>query len=143
MLADLPKSIPGVDVIEYLVIDDGSTDGTVKTAHQNNAHHVVSLGKNKGLAQAFSDGLDAALQEGATIIVNTDADNQYDGASIPNLIAPILDGYADMEVGARPVSEMDHFSDVISQSPGVSSISLLPFLHYYLFRHLQTPPPVQ
>ncbi len=112
VISDLPKSIPGIDSIEYLVIDDGSTDQTVQVAKNNGVHHVVSLGTNRGLAQAFSEGLDASLVAGATIIVNTDADNQYDGTCIPDLIGPILAGDADMVVGARPILEIEHFSPV-------------------------------
>ena len=110
VIDDLPRTLPGVDEIEFLVVDDGSTDDTVKVAHEHGVHHIVSLGKNRGLAQAFSDGLDTALQRGATIIVNTDADNQYDAKCIPDLIAPVLRGEADMVVGARPVSDIEHFS---------------------------------
>ena len=110
VIADLPTELPGVEEIEYLVIDDGSTDQTVEVARLHGVHHVISLGTNRGLAQAFSRGLDEALALGATIIVNTDADNQYDASCIPDLIAPVLRGEADMVVGARPVSEIEHFS---------------------------------
>ena len=82
-LADLPRSMPGVDTVEWLVIDDGSTDDTVEVAHAHGVHHVVRLTNNKGLAAAFQAGIDACLKLGADIVVNTDADNQYKGADIP------------------------------------------------------------
>ena len=109
-LADLPREIEGIDYIEYLIVDDGSTDDTIEVAKQNKVHHIVRLDKNRGLAQAFSAGLDACLKHQATIIVNTDADNQYDASCIGDLIKPILCGEADMVVGTRPVSQIDHFS---------------------------------
>jgi glycosyltransferase involved in cell wall biosynthesis len=111
-LADLPREVPGVDVVEWLVIDDGSTDRTVEVAREYGVDHIVRLTNNKGLAAAFQAGLDAALKLGADIVVNTDADNQYNAADIPKLIAPILAGDADMVVGARPIDEIAHFSPV-------------------------------
>ena len=111
-LADLPRSVPGVDRVEWLVIDDGSTDRTVEVARENGVDHIVRLTNNKGLAAAFQAGLDAALKLGADIVVNTDADNQYDSADIPKLIAPIVAGDADMVVGARPIDSIEHFSPV-------------------------------
>ncbi|MCB0968844.1 MAG: glycosyltransferase family 2 protein, partial [Ilumatobacter sp.] len=96
-LADLPREVPGVDVVEWLVIDDGSTDRTVEVARELGVDHVVSHRTNRGLAAAFLTGLEAALAAGADIVVNTDADNQYDGSCIADLIAPVLDG-ADMVV---------------------------------------------
>ncbi len=112
-IADLPRAIPGHDVdVELLVIDDGSTDRTVETARRNGVEHVVRLTNNKGLAAAFQAGLDASLKLGADLIVNTDADNQYRGADIPKLVAPILAGDADMVVGDRRVAEIEHFSGV-------------------------------
>jgi glycosyltransferase involved in cell wall biosynthesis len=99
-LADLPREVSGVDEVEWLVIDDGSTDRTVEVARDNGVDHVVRLTNNKGLAAAFQAGLDAALKLGADIVVNTDADNQYYAADIPKLIAPIVAGEADMVVGA-------------------------------------------
>jgi len=111
-LADLPRSVPGVDRVEWLVIDDGSTDRTVEVARENGVDHIVRLTNNKGLAAAFQAGLDAALKLGADIVVNTDADNQYDAADIPKLIAPIVAGEADMVVGARPIDSIEHFSPV-------------------------------
>src|SRR5881397_2678142 len=100
-LADLPREIPGVDEVEWLVIDDGSTDGTVEVARAHGVNHVVRLTNNKGLAAAFQAGLDACLKLGADVIVNTDADNQYFGGDIPKLVEPILQGRADMVVGDR------------------------------------------
>ena len=108
-VADLPTSIPGIDTIEVLVIDDGSTDRTVEVAREAGVHHVVRFTRNKGLARAFMAGLDASLQLGADIIVNTDADNQYCGAGIAALVKPILDQEADMVIGSRPIEEIAHF----------------------------------
>jgi len=109
-IADVPRSIDGVDEVELLVIDDGSTDRTVEVARAHGVEHVVRLTNNKGLAAAFQAGLDASLKLGADIVVNTDADNQYRGADIPRLLAPILAGEADMVVGDRQVSRVEHFS---------------------------------
>jgi glycosyltransferase involved in cell wall biosynthesis len=109
-IADLPRVIPGVEEVELLVIDDGSTDRTVEVAREQGVEHVVRLTNNKGLAAAFQAGLDASLKLGADLIVNTDADNQYRGEDIPKLLAPILSGEADMVVGDRRVSRIDHFS---------------------------------
>jgi glycosyltransferase involved in cell wall biosynthesis len=111
-LADLPRSIPGVDVIEVLVIDDGSSDRTVEVAREHGVQHVVSFPKNRGLARAFTAGIEACLRAGADIIVNTDADNQYVGADIEKLVQPILANEADMVVGARPIMEIEHFSPI-------------------------------
>ncbi len=109
-LADLPKKIDGIDVIEVLVIDDGSTDRTSEVARQNGVNHVVRLTKKKGLAQVFQVGLDAALKRGADIIVNTDADGQYKGEDIPRLVKPILEGRADIVVGNRDIENVKQFS---------------------------------
>lgn len=109
-LADLPKSIPGVDAIEVLVIDDGSRDGTADVARACGADHVVRLRRNKGLAAAFQTGIDACLKAGADFIVNTDADNQYAGAEIPKLLAPLLRGEADICIGDRNIAELRHMS---------------------------------
>ncbi len=109
-LADLPKSIPGVDVIETLVIDDGSTDRTVEVAREHGVNHIVRLTNRKGLAEAFMTGIDACLKLGADIIVNTDGDNQYQGKYIPDLIRPILEGRADVVIGDRQVEKISHFS---------------------------------
>jgi glycosyltransferase involved in cell wall biosynthesis len=111
-LADLPRRVPGVDSVEWLVIDDGSTDHTVDVARAHGVDHIVRLTNNKGLAAAFQAGLDAALKLGADIVVNTDADNQYNARDIPKLIAPILAGDADMVVGSRPIEQIEHFSPI-------------------------------
>jgi glycosyltransferase involved in cell wall biosynthesis len=111
-LADLPREIPGVDEVEWLIIDDGSTDRTIEVARAHGVDHVVKLTNNKGLAAAFQAGLDACLKLGADLIVNTDADNQYDGRDIPKLLQPILDGKADMVVGDRETHQIDHFSPI-------------------------------
>jgi glycosyltransferase involved in cell wall biosynthesis len=111
-LANLPRRVPGFESVEILVIDDGSRDGTVAVALRGGVDHVVRLPFNQGLAKAFMAGLEASLKAGADVIVNTDADNQYDARSIPNLVAPILDGRAQMVVGARPVTEIAEFSFV-------------------------------
>jgi glycosyltransferase involved in cell wall biosynthesis len=109
-LADLPRALDGFDTVEWLVIDDGSTDRTVEVAKAAGVHHIVRLTNNKGLASAFQAGLDAALKLGADVIVNTDADNQYQGADVATLVAPILAGQADMVVGDRQVMTIEHFS---------------------------------
>ena len=109
-LDDLPKELNGVDTIEYLIINDGSRDDTVKVAKEWGVHHVVSFKQNKGLAKGFMAGLDGCLRNGADIIVNTDADNQYNAEDIQKLIDPILNGQADMVIGARPIDDTEHFS---------------------------------
>ena len=109
-LKDLPRKIDGIDEIEVLVIDDGSTDRTVEAAKKAGVDEVLSLGSNKGLAKAFSAGINRALEMGADIIVNTDADNQYKADYIKDLIKPILDGRADIVIGSRPVEKIKHFS---------------------------------
>jgi glycosyltransferase involved in cell wall biosynthesis len=109
-LADLPREVAGFDVVEWLVIDDGSTDRTIEVARDNGVDHIVRLTNNKGLAAGFQAGLDACLKLGADVIVNTDADNQYDAGAIPSLVAPILAGTADMVVGDREVDSIEHFS---------------------------------
>ena len=111
-LKDIPREIPGVDKVEVLIIDDGSTDRTVEVAREHGADHIVRLTNNKGLAEAFMTGLNAALQLGADIIVNTDGDNQYRGEDIPKLIQPILDGRADIVIGDRQIDRIPHFSRV-------------------------------
>jgi len=109
-LADLPRRVEGFDAVEWLVIDDGSTDATVEVARAGGVDHIVRLTNNKGLAAAFSTGIDASLKLGADVIVNLDADNQYQAGDIPDLVAPILAGDADMVVGTRDVREIEHFS---------------------------------
>jgi glycosyltransferase involved in cell wall biosynthesis len=109
-LADLPREVPGVDEVEWLVIDDGSNDRTVEVARARGVDHIVRLTNNKGLAAAFQAGLDASLKLGADVIVNTDADNQYFGGDIPKLVAPILAGEADMVIGDRETDQIEHFS---------------------------------
>jgi len=109
-LGDLPREIEGIDVIETLVIDDGSTDKTLAVARNQNVDHILQLTNNKGLAKAFIYGIDHALKQGADIIVNTDADNQYDAGAIPELIRPILNGTADIVIGDRQVETIRHFS---------------------------------
>src|SRR5215469_11450441 len=109
-IADLPRAIPGIDEVELLVIDDGSSDRTVEVARQCGVEHIVRLTNNRGLAAGFQAGLDACLKLGADVVVNTDADNQYRGADVARLVAPILAGEADMVVGDRRVAEIDHFS---------------------------------
>ena len=109
-LNDLPKQINGIDEIEYLIINDRSKDNTVEVAKNWGVHYVVNFKCNKGLAKGFMAGLDACLRQGADIIVNTDADNQYCGADIEKLVRPILDGKADIVIGERPIDDTEHFS---------------------------------
>jgi glycosyltransferase involved in cell wall biosynthesis len=111
-LADLPKEISGIDVIETLIIDDGSTDDTQNVARQAGVNHIVGFSQNRGLAKAFMAGIEKSLEVGADIIVNTDADNQYRADDIHLLIEPILNQKADFVVGQRPISEIEHFSQV-------------------------------
>ncbi len=109
-LNDLPKKIEGIDKIEYLIIDDGSHDNTSEVARQWGVDYIVRFRRNKGLAKGFMAGLDACLKNGADIIVNTDADNQYCGEDIEKLVRPILDGKAHMVIGERPIDATEHFS---------------------------------
>ena len=109
-IADLPRAIPDIDEIELLVVDDGSSDRTVEVARECGVHHIVRLTNNRGLAAGFQAGLDACLKLGADLIVNTDADNQYRGADVAKLVAPIVAGEADMVVGDRDVAAVAHFS---------------------------------
>jgi glycosyltransferase involved in cell wall biosynthesis len=109
-LAALPRQVAGFDRVEWLIIDDGSRDGTVRVAEEHGVDHIVRFTRNQGLAAAFLAGLDASLAAGADVIVNTDADNQYSADSIPDLVRPILEGRADLVVGARPIQTIGHFS---------------------------------
>ena len=109
-LRDLPRDVPGVDKVEWLIIDDGSTDKTVEVAKRCGVDHIVRLPQNRGLARAFSVGLEECLRRGADIIVNTDADNQYVAGDIPKLIAPIIAGTADIVIGERPIMQIGDFS---------------------------------
>jgi glycosyltransferase involved in cell wall biosynthesis len=107
---DIPREIPGIGAVEILVIDDGSRDGTAEVARQNGVEHVVRFPQRRGLAAAFAAGIDACVTLGADIIVNTDGDNQYAGADIPKLIAPLLSGQADIVIGDREVQDLAHMS---------------------------------
>jgi glycosyltransferase involved in cell wall biosynthesis len=109
-LAALPRQIPGIDQVEFLIVDDGSTDRTVETAKACGVDHVIRHFTNLGLARAFMTGMQSALALGADIIVNTDADNQYNASDIPALVAPILEKRAEYVIGTRPIAEIEHFS---------------------------------
>ncbi len=109
-IADLPREVEGFDEVEYLVIDDGSKDRTAGVARECGVHHLVQFSGNRGLARGFMAGLDACLRVGADVIVNTDADNQYDASFIPDLVRPIVEGRADMVIGDRQVDSVTSFS---------------------------------
>ena len=112
VLQDLPRQIDGVDTIEFLVIDDGSSDETAKVAKTCGAHHVLQLGTNRGLAHAFQSGLRYALEQGADMVVNTDGDNQYSGTDITRLVQPIINNKADMVIGCRPIVDHPEFGPI-------------------------------
>jgi len=111
-LKNLPRHVEGFTEVEWLIIDDGSTDKTVDTAKTNGTDHIIELRKHQGLARAFTQGLEACLKLGADVIVNTDGDNQYNALDIPALVRPVLEGKADIVIGARPINDMKHFSPV-------------------------------
>ncbi len=123
-VAALPRSIDGIDQIEFLVIDDGSRDGTSDVAEKLGVHHIVRHRTNRGLAAAFRSGLDRALAEGADIVVNTDADNQYDGRDIAALVGPIVRGEADIVVGDRGVRDNAHFGPIKRRLQGLGSATV-------------------
>lgn len=111
-LALLPRQVAGFDHVEWLVVDDGSADGTAEVAREHGVDHIVRHTDNKGLARAFMSGLDNCLRLGADVIVNTDADNQYNAEDIPKLVRPILELQAELVIGARPISAIKHFSPI-------------------------------
>ncbi|MEO8183079.1 MAG: glycosyltransferase family 2 protein [Deltaproteobacteria bacterium] len=120
-LRALPRVVEGFDVVEWLIVDDGSEDNTSRVATEHGVDHVVRFTRNQGLAAAFMAGLDAAIAAGADVIVNTDADNQYDARHIPSLTAPILAGKADLVIGARPIQSINHFSGLKKRLQGLGS----------------------
>ncbi|MEQ8672052.1 MAG: glycosyltransferase family 2 protein [Aggregatilineales bacterium] len=120
-LAELPRQLDGVDELEWLIIDDGSTDNTLQVAREHGVEHIVRHNGNKGLATAYQSGLNACLQLGADIIVNTDADNQYPGRYIADLVRPIVDGTADMVIGDRQTGSIEHFSTTKKILQGLGS----------------------
>lgn len=120
-LAELPRAIPGFDTVEWLIIDDGSTDGTADVARQLGVDHVIRHQVNRGLAEAFMTGIEACLRLGADVIVNTDADNQYCADDIPALTSPVLSGEAEIVIGARPIGETEHFSWIKKKLQGLGS----------------------
>nr|WP_237416461.1 MULTISPECIES: glycosyltransferase family 2 protein [Halomonas] len=111
-LSALPREVEGFDEVEWLIIDDGSTDETASIARENGVDHIVRHTRNQGLAKGFMSGMDACLHLGADVIVNTDADNQYNADDIPALTAPVLEGSSDIVVGARPIEDIEHFSPI-------------------------------
>lgn len=121
-LNELPRSLEGFDIVEWLIINDGSTDNTVEVAKAHGVDHIIGFTKNQGLARAFMAGLDACLKLGADVIVNTDADNQYNAKDIPALIKPILDKKAELVIGSRPISEIKHFPFIKKQLQKIGSL---------------------
>lgn len=111
-LDDLPREVAGFNVVEWLIIDDGSSDRTVEVARERGVDHIVQMPHNQGLAAAFMTGIEACLAAGADVIVNTDGDNQYNAAGIPDLTAPILAKEAQIVVGSRSISSIEHFSPI-------------------------------
>lgn len=111
-LKALPRQVAGFDAVEWLIIDDGSTDDTVAVAQANGVDHIVRHARNQGLARGFMTGLDSCLRLGADVIVNTDADNQYNAEDIPRLVQPVLENRADIVIGARPIQTIEHFSPI-------------------------------
>ncbi len=111
-LAALPRQVEGFDKVEWLIIDDGSSDDTVKVAKASGVDHIISFKHNQGLAKGFMAGIKECLKQGADVVVNTDADNQYEAQDIPQLLKPILEHQADYVIGARPISQTAHFSVV-------------------------------
>ena len=109
-LSALPRDVVGFDKVEWLVIDDGSTDDTQKIAREKSVDHIVIHKRNQGLARAFLSGINECLLQEADVIVNIDGDNQYNADSIPSIVQPILDGKADLVIGARPIDTIEHFS---------------------------------
>ena len=109
-LSALPRTLDGFDTVEWLIIDDGSRDNTCEVAKEHGVDHIVQHKRHRGLARAFMSGLQECIRLGADVIVNTDADNQYNSADIPRLVAPIIEGRAEIVVGARPIAEIQHFS---------------------------------
>jgi glycosyltransferase involved in cell wall biosynthesis len=122
VIKDLPKELPEVDEVEYLVIDDGSTDRTVEVANEIGVHHVVSLGMNRGYGKAFLTGMQKCIDLGADIIVNTDGDNQYKGEYVKDLIIPILEQNADIVIGTRPIDEIKEFSWIKKKLQRIGSL---------------------
>lgn len=123
-LGELPREIEGIDVVEWLIIDDGSQDKTVQVARECGVDHIVSHSHNLGLAKAFMTGIDACLSHGADIIVNTDADNQYCAGDIPKLVRPILESQADYVIGQRPIAEIEHFSPIKKMLQKLGSLTV-------------------
>lgn len=122
LLAEIPRTIPGVDVVEILVVDDGSSDGTGAAAHAGGAHHVLTLRQRGGIARAFTAGLDYALAHGADFIVNLDGDGQHPPSEIERLVAPLLTGAADMVVGVRDEASMEHFPTIKRRLESLGSV---------------------